>query len=113
MIVDEIVGHRFAAVDNDHGLSGADTVFEYRRDGDLIVGEYSGGVVRCGQIVGYAVEPDRIVLRFQCLTVDGELRSGRSRGRVSHTRDGRLQIDFDWAWLDSTASAEQSRHEEI
>ena len=112
-IIDQIVGRRFVVVDNHQGLSGAETIFEYRRCGDFITGEYAGGLIRSGQIIGYAVAPDRLVLAFQCLTVFGELRSGRSRGRVNRKDDGRLQIDFDWAWMETDVLSEHSRHEEI
>lgn len=33
---------RFTAVENTHGVSGADTIFHYRTDGSLITGTYVG-----------------------------------------------------------------------
>jgi hypothetical protein len=56
-LIDQIFGRRFAAIDNAHGASGSDTIFQYRRDGDLIAGEHAGGSIRHEQIVGHLVGP--------------------------------------------------------
>ena len=71
-----IHGRRFQVRENTHGVSNSETTFEYRVDGDVIEGNYSGGGIARGQVVGVVASPDEILLRFQCVTASGELMSG-------------------------------------
>jgi hypothetical protein len=100
MLSRQIHGKRFRTRENAHGLSGAETVFEYFvGEGNSIYGAYAGGEIRTGQLVGRVTGEERIELLFQCVTTAGDLLSGRSSGRVSRDAEGRLCLDFDWAWL--------------
>jgi lactoylglutathione lyase len=104
---------RFAPVANPHGVSGADTVFHYRTDGDLITGSYGGGRIRAGQLVGRVTSPDTIELLYHCVTTDGALMAGESRGSVSRGEDGRVRLAFDWSWLTGDRGGGQSHYVEL
>ena len=104
---------RFAAVDNEHGVSGADTVFHYRVDGAVITGTYRGGRVRAGHLVGRATGPDTLELLYHCVTTGGELLAGESRGRVTAGADGRTVLDFEWSWLAGEQGGGRSRYVEL
>ena len=104
---------RFAPVANPHGLSGADTVFHYRTEGDLVTGSYGGGRVRAGQLIGRITSPETIELLYHCVTTDGALLAGESRGTVSRDEAGRARLAFDWAWLTGDRSGGESHYVEL
>lgn len=97
---------RFVTTGNEHGVSGADTVFHYRMDGAVITGQYRGGRVREGHLVGRATAEDRVELLYHCVTVDGELLAGWSRGVVSKDASTRLRLDFEWGWYTGVGGGE-------
>jgi hypothetical protein len=113
MLEIDIDGKRFVTTGNEHGASGADTVFEYATDGRRITGAYRGGRVADGHLVGKVTGADTIELLFHCLTTDGELLAGESRGRVSRNARGLVELRFDWAWLTGDRSGGQSSYVEV
>jgi hypothetical protein len=104
---------RFVTTDNPHGLSSTDTVFHYLVEGRDITGTYAGGRIRTGHIVGVATSPETVELLYHCITTDGELLAGRSRGHVSVATDGRVLLHFDWSWLSGKAGSGQSQYIEM
>jgi hypothetical protein len=104
---------RFATTDNPHGVSGADTVFHYRMDGRVITGTYRGGRIRDGHLVGRPTGADTIELLYHCVTTDGELLAGWSRGRVGADAAGRTTLAFDWGWLSGAQGGGQSHYVEL
>jgi len=109
----DIHDKRFTAVENRHGVSGADTVFHYRTEGSLITGTYAGGRILAGHLVGRVTSADTIALLFQCVTTDGELMAGQSTGRVGRDDGGRATLEFDWSWLTGDRSGGTSRYVEL
>ena len=104
---------RFVATENEHGVSGADTVFHYWMDGSVITGTYHGGRIREGSLLGRAVDGDRIELLYHCLTTEQELLAGWSRGVVSADATGRLRLTFEWAWLTGDRGGGESSYVEL
>lgn len=80
---------RFIVANNTHGLSSSETVFCYFVDGETITGTYQGGRIRVGNQVGRVTGTDTFELLYQCVTTEGELLAGWSRGRVSVDHLGR------------------------
>lgn len=76
---------RFTVAGNPQGLSGAGTVFHYRVEEHAISSTYQGGRIRMGNQVGRVTGPDSIELLFHCLTNEGEMLAGWSRGTVGRT----------------------------
>jgi hypothetical protein len=103
---------RFVTVENEHGVSGVDTIFHYHVNGPVVTGSYNGGRIRAGQIVGRVTSPETIELLFQCVTTDGELMAGSSRGRVAQDGEGRATLDFEWSWLTGDGGG-RSRYVEL
>lgn len=101
---------RFTVANNAHGLSGAGTVFHYLVEGDVISGTYQGGRVRLGTQVGRVTGPDTIELLFQCLTLDGELLCGWSRGTVGTDQAGWTTLAFEWGWLSGATGGGESSY---
>lgn len=104
---------RFTVANNTHGLSGAGTVFHYFVEGDAISGTYQGGRIRLGTQVGRVTGVDTIELLYQCLTLEGELLAGWSRGTVGVDQAGRTTLSFVWGWLSGAMGGGESSYVEI
>ncbi|HAA15613.1 MAG TPA: hypothetical protein DCE41_29450 [Cytophagales bacterium] len=104
---------RFVTIENNSGLSSDETVFHYFQNGDIITGRYQGGAILEGNLVGKQVDGSKIQLLFQCLTQDRELKVGESTGTISRNPAGKLQLKFDWRWLNGDLSGGKSEYIEI
>ena len=111
-ISERLHDRRFTVANNAQGLSGSGTVFHYRVDGNAISSTYQGGRVRVGQQVGRATGPDTLELLFQCLTTEGEMRAGWSRGTVGVDATGRTTLAFVWGWLSGASGGGESSYVE-
>lgn len=104
---------RFVVANNTQGLSGAGTVFHYLVEGDGISSTYQGGRIRLGTQVGRVTGADTLELLFQCLTLDGELLCGWSRGTVAVDKSGLTTLSFVWGWLSGTTGGGESSYVEV
>jgi hypothetical protein len=104
---------RFQVAGNAQGLSGAGTVFEYQVDGSAITSTYKGGKIRTGYQVGHVTGPNTFELLFHCITIDEEILSGRSRGKVDVDETGRITLSFVWAWLSGASGGRESSYVEL
>ncbi|OLF53174.1 hypothetical protein [Pseudomonas chlororaphis] len=112
-INERLNNRRFAVAANTHGLSGTGTVFHYQVEGNAISGTYQGGRIHLGQQVGRVTGPDTIELLYQCLTNDGELLAGWSRGTVGVDQAGRTTLTFVWGWLSGATGGGESSYVEL
>lgn len=104
---------RFAVANNSQGLSGSGTVFHYLVEDDAISSTYQGGRIRTGLQVGRVTGPDTIELLFQCLTTEGQLLAGWSRGTVGVDHAGRTTLAFVWGWLSGATGGGESSYMEV
>ncbi|MCS3418529.1 hypothetical protein M2399_003346 [Pseudomonas sp. BIGb0450] len=112
-ISERLNNRRFVVAGNTHGLSGAGTVFHYHVDANAIWGTYQGGRIRMGNQVGRATGPDTIELLYQCLTTEGEILAGWSRGTVGVDDAGRTTLAFVWGWLSGAEGGGESSYVEL
>lgn len=108
MSVIPIDNKQFLLVNNDQGLSTKETIFKYFEKDGVITGSYKGGEIATGQVVGKRLPKNQLVLVFQCLTIEGELKSGQSEGFISTNEDGKLTLSFDWNWFNGDKSGGKS-----
>jgi len=104
---------KFRAVANNQGVSSDETLFQYYQKGRTITGMYNGGKIVEGTIVGKQTSDDTIELLFQCLTTEGQLLSGASRGTLTLNQVGKIEINFDWQWLNGDLSGGKSHYVEV
>ncbi|WP_321837009.1 hypothetical protein [Pseudomonas kulmbachensis] len=112
-VSERLHNRRFTVAGNTQGLSGAGTVFHYLVEEHAISGTYQGGRIRTGNQVGRVTGPDSIELLFQCLTLDGELLCGWSRGTVGVDQAGRTTLNFVWGWLSGATGGGESSYVEL
>lgn len=104
---------KFVTTENKSGLSSNETIFQYSQVGNTITGKYKGDSIQEGFIVGKKIEESKIELLFQCLTKDGELKVGESKGIILMNQNGKLELKFDWNWLNGDLSGGKSEYIEI
>lgn len=104
---------KFSTFENKEGLSSSETIFHYSQEGNIITAKYSGGAIEIGSIIGKQIADNEIVLLYQCLTKEGDLLAGESRGRISVNKDQKLELHFDWRWLNGNQSEGKSHYIEI
>ncbi|TPN84765.1 hypothetical protein [Aquimarina algicola] len=104
---------KFVAVENKNGLSSNETIFCYFQKGSTITGKYNGGAILEGSIIGKQTSDSQIELLFQCLTKDGELKVGQSKGLITKDQSGKLALKFNWSWLNGDLSDGKSEYVEI
>ncbi|MCK8521097.1 hypothetical protein M0D21_05945 [Aquimarina sp. D1M17] len=104
---------KFVTTENKRGLSSDETVFHYFQNGTIITANYKGGSIQQGLIIGKQINDLEIELLYQCLTIDGELKAGKSKGRISKTQNGKLKLEFNWNWLNGDLSGGKSEYIEI
>ena len=91
-------GRRFASpAQVDGGDVGADTVFEYSQEGELVWARYAGGAVRIGFLVGTRAG-DALDFRYSHVDAGGVTANGHCRSRIVVLDDGRLRLDESWEW---------------
>ncbi|TVZ54899.1 hypothetical protein OD91_0136 [Lutibacter sp. Hel_I_33_5] len=104
---------RFIAIENKSGLSSNETIFHYFQKGNTITGKYNGGEILEGFIIGKKTDVNQVEFLFQCLTKDNELRVGESKGIISKNKSGKLELKFEWNWLNGDLSGGTSAYIEI
>jgi hypothetical protein len=93
-----IDGRRFRAVaDVVGGEIVPDTLFTYHEAGGEIWGEYAGGKIARGHLVGTR-RGDTLDFRYSQLNVDGETSSGHCVSAIVVLPDGRLRFEETWEW---------------
>ncbi|MFJ2362494.1 hypothetical protein ACIPIN_02040 [Pseudomonas sp. NPDC087697] len=112
-IRERLNNRRFIVTGNAYGLSDASTVFHYKVERDSISGTYQGGQIRMGNLIGRAIGPDTIELLYHCLTADGEILAGWSRGTVGVDYAGRTILTFVWGWLSGATGGGESSYVEL
>ena len=103
-----INNRQFITTGNESGLSSKETIFYYYESNNVVTGNYRGGEIIEGQIIGKKLPNNSLELAFQCVTKDGELKSGQSKGVVSKNDQGKFSLSFDWVWLNGDLSGGKS-----
>lgn len=112
-IKERLHDRRFVVANNAQGLSGTGTVFHYRVEDVAVTGTYQGGRIRTGHQVGRVTGPDSIELLYHCVTHEGEILAGWSRGRVGADDAGRTTLHFVWGWLSGATGGGESSYVEV
>ena len=107
-------GRLFRAVKNSsNGQISSETIFRYQQKGDVLTGDYSGGDIEYGQIIGLVDDRGHINFRYQHLTYDGYLMTGRCKSRPEIMENGKIRLHERWQWTCSDRSKGTSVLEEV
>jgi len=80
-----------------NGMINAETIFEFRQEGELVDATYAGGRVRRGHLVGM-LRSGRLEFRFAQVDTQGAIDGGVSCCDIERTPDGRVRLveHFEW-----------------
>jgi hypothetical protein len=100
----DLHGLKFCSVANTpNGQVGAETVFHYGQNGNVVTATYSGGGITKGQILAKVLESGQLDMRYHHLTEDGEFMLGKCISTPERLSDGRLRFNEEWQWLSGTS----------
>ena len=105
---------KFKPVQNSvNGETSAETVFEYKQEGEILSGTYSGGQIKKGQLIGLVDENGNIEMRYHQVNIHGELMTGICFSKPEISTDGKIKLHEDWEWTSGDKSKGKSILEEV
>jgi hypothetical protein len=104
-----LTGKTFIAVANSsHGTINTQTHMTFLSDDESgIVGVYSGGTVKAGQVVAQRTGDAAMNMLYHCITHLGELKAGQASA-VFVQQAERLVVKLEWQWLTDDRASGQS-----
>lgn len=104
----------FKSVSNSEtGEVSNETTFYYRQKDNLVRAEYSGGAIVFGTLIAKVLENGVLEMRYQHLSRDDELMTGKCLSTPEILTDGRIRLHEKWQWTSGDLSAGESIVEEI
>jgi hypothetical protein len=104
---------KFRLIENSgNGKVNADTIFEYKQDGNLVTADYYGGTIKYGKIIA-DLQGDKLHMLYQCLTTGNELKAGKAIAQISFMENGKMKLNLDWEWLGGAHDKGVSEYIEI
>jgi hypothetical protein len=104
----------FRSITNSAGGDvGALTTFYYRQSGNVVMGMYTGGAIAQGTLIARVQQDDSLDMRYQHVTIDGEIKTGRCMSRPELLADGRLRLHEQWQWTEGGTDVGESVIEEV
>jgi hypothetical protein len=76
----------------------ADTVFHYHQNDNLIWGEYSGGGIVKGQILGKVINNEYLEFNYQHINTSFEFMTGTCKSYPMEPMDGKRIFKEHWKW---------------
>lgn len=90
-------GLKMNAIQTDpEGVIGAETIFEFSQNDNIVLAEYSGGRIRKGYLVGI-IAGSNLNFRYCQVQMDNQLDGGESDCEL-RLKDGLIQIIENFSW---------------
>lgn len=96
------------ASNSDTGEVSAATVFVYRQQGTVLSGEYSGGEIAQGHLLGTVGVDGSLDFCYHHLNVHGEAMAGTCHSVPERDANGRLVLNESWRWFTGDGSSGSS-----
>lgn len=105
---------RFRSINNSgSGEVGAETIFHYRHEGNVVWATYAGGSIVQGTLVAKVLENGRLEMRYSHVNQAGELMTGQCHSTPEQLENGRLRLHEQWQWTSGDYSRGTSIIEEL
>jgi len=105
---------KFRPIQNsENGETSADTIFEYKQDGNILKSEYSGGQIIKGHLIGLVDKDGNIEMRYHQVNSKGELMTGVCSSKPEIIANGKVRLHERWQWTSGDQSSGNSILEEI
>jgi len=107
-------GKIFRGISNSaNGEVGNETLFYYSQYGDQISGEYSGGSIVSGHLLGKVRADGSLQFFYHHLNSNGELMAGKCTSVPTKDVKGKLVLKEQWQWFTGDQSSGQSEVVEV
>lgn len=104
----------FRAITNtNNGETSSDTVFHYHQTGEILTGEYRGGEIVSGQLLGLVDLKGNIKMNYHHINQAGEIKSGTCKSTPELLENGKIRLHESWQWSSGEATMGESIIEEI
>ncbi|WP_343634455.1 n-acetylglutamate synthase [Fluviicola sp.] len=105
---------KFRPVSNTpNGETSEETTFHYKQEGNILTCTYSGGQIKCGQLIGLVDTEGNIDIRYHQINAKGILMTGTCYSKPEILSDGRIRLHESWQWTSGDQSKGNSVLEEI
>ncbi|MDW5289741.1 n-acetylglutamate synthase [Formosa sp. PL04] len=105
---------KFRPVENsENGETTAETIFEYKQNGNVLTSEYSGGKIVSGHLIGLVNDYGAIEMRYHQVNTKGELMTGVCTSKPELFTNGKIRLYEEWQWTSGNKSKGKSVLEEI
>ena len=84
-----------------------ETVFIYSQEGNIITGEYSGGKILKGHLIGLVYEDGGLEMRYHQINTDKNFMTGICYSKPEMMPSGKLRLHEEWQW--TSGSGDQSQ----
>ena len=99
----------FRAVSNsENGSLNTDTEMRFTSDDGVVVGNYSGGTIMAGHVLGKHVGESELEMLSQGATTNGDVQAGRAHATFILDEDDRMRMSLEWQWLTGDGSSGRS-----
>jgi len=95
------------------GDVGSGTTFRYHQRGDIVWATYEGGAVALGTLIARVQRDGSLEMRYQHVTADGAIKTGKCLSRPEILVDGRIRLHEQWQWTEGGTEAGESVIEEV
>jgi len=74
-----------------------DTIFAFYQCQEMVMGEYKGGKIKEGDIIGY-IEGEKFHFHYEQINLNGEKNSGNSNDKIEVGDGGKIKLIDTWKW---------------
>ena len=87
-----------------NGEVNSETIFSYYQDNNIIWGDYSGGDIVKGTIVGTVKADGSLFFYYQHINKNGEIKIGKCQSTPEIMSDNKIKLYEKWEWLNGDKS---------
>ena len=97
---------------SENGEVSAETIFEYKQNGNIVTASYGGGSIIAGQLIALVDENGCLDMRYHHLNAANEFKTGICKSRPEILPNGKVRLHENWQWTCDDCSTGSSIVEE-
>lgn len=91
-------------INSENGEVNQETRFYYHQNGDLLWGEYVGGDIIKGTLIGTVAKDGRLNFTYQHINKNKEIRTGKCQSVPTVMENGKIRLVEKWQWTNGDYS---------
>ncbi|MBQ7433680.1 MAG: n-acetylglutamate synthase [Lachnospiraceae bacterium] len=100
-------------MNSENGEVDAQTVFVYHQTGNLLWGEYAGGDIVKGSLLGKVLPDGALDFVYHHMNQDMQVRTGKCHSVPTVLDNGKLELKEQWQWTNGDGSEGESLLKEV